>query len=51
LLKVPRNGAGNEPRADGVHVPIAIAALLLDEKTVRHDQVKVVLGARHRDIE
>jgi hypothetical protein len=32
-------------------VPIAVVALLVDEETVRHDQMEVVLGARHRDIE
>ena len=51
MLKVLRNGARNEPRAHGIHVPVAIAALLVNQETVRHDQMKMVLGARHGDVE
>jgi hypothetical protein len=32
-------------------VPVAIAALLVNQETVRHDQMKMVLGARHGDVE
>jgi hypothetical protein len=51
LLEMPGKRIRDEPRAHGVHMPVAIAALLMDKKAVRYDQMKVVFGARHRDVE
>jgi hypothetical protein len=32
-------------------VPVAIALLLMREEALRQDQMQVILGTRHRDIE
>ena len=32
------------------HVSIAIASLRMGVETLRHDQVQMVLGPRHRDV-
>ena len=50
LLKMLDNRVGDEPGSDRIHVPVAIAALLVREKTLRHDQVQMILGARHRNV-
>jgi hypothetical protein len=34
----------------GIHVPVAIAALLMGVEALRHNHVQMILGARHRDI-
>jgi hypothetical protein len=51
LFEMFGNRLGNKPRADGVHVPVAVTPLLMDEKPVRHDQVQMVLRARHGHVE
>ena len=32
-------------------MPVALGILAMGEETLRHNEVKIVLGARHRDIE
>ena len=51
LLEVLGDRLGNESGPDGIHVPVAIAALLMGIEALRHDHVQVILRARHRDIE
>ncbi len=41
----------NKARARGVHVAVAVRALRMRIEAVRYDQVQMILGARHRDIE
>ena len=41
----------NEARARGIEVAVAIASLPVNEEALRHDQVQMILGARHGDIE
>jgi hypothetical protein len=36
---------------DGIHMPVAIAALPMGIEALRHDHVQMILRARHRDIE
>ena len=42
---------GNESSPYGIHVPVAVVALLMGIEALRHDQVQMVLRARHRNIE
>ena len=49
--KEAEQSIGNETRSSGVDMPIALRVLAVGEETLRHDEVKIVLGARHRDIE
>ena len=49
-----RKGAGcggNKARARRVHVPVAVAALGVDIEALRHDQMQMILGAGHGDVE
>src|SRR5450759_3269338 len=41
----------HEPRARRVHMAIAISRLLMSKEALRHDEMEIVLGARHRHIE
>src|SRR5271169_3852690 len=50
LLEMLSDGVRNKPRAYRVHMPVAVATLLIRKETLRHDHVQMVLGARHRDI-
>jgi hypothetical protein len=45
-----RDRVRNESGPDRIHVPVAIAPLLMRIEALRHDQVQVILGARHRHI-
>ena len=51
LSKSASSGLRNEARPRRVDVAIALRALAVDEETLRHNEVQIVLGARHRDIE
>ena len=42
---------GNEARSRRIDMPIALRVLPMREEALRHDEVKIVLGARHGDIE
>ena len=42
---------GNEARPRRVEMTIALRVLAVDEETLRHDQMEVVLRARHGDVE
>ena len=42
---------GNEARPRGIDVAVALRVLAVDEEALRHDQMQVVLCARHRDVE
>ena len=42
---------GNEARPGGVEVTIALGILALDEETLGHDKMEIVLCPGHRDIE
>ena len=41
----------NEPRARRIDVPIALGVLAVGEEALGHDEMQVVLGARHGDVE
>src|ERR1700692_4248133 len=47
---MPQACGRNEARARSVDVAIAVAPLLMGEEALRHDQMELVLGARHRDV-
>jgi len=49
-LEMPYDAFRDEPGPDRIHVPVAIAALLMGKEPLRRDQVQMVLGARHRDV-
>jgi len=51
LFEQAEQPIGNEARPRGVDVPVALRALAMGEETLRHHEVKLVLGACHRDIE
>jgi hypothetical protein len=51
LFKVPGDHLGHESGPNGIHVPVTIAALLMGIKALRHDDVEMILRARHRDIQ
>jgi hypothetical protein len=42
---------GNEACPRGIDVPIPLRALAMGEEALRDNEVEIVLGARHRDIE
>ena len=46
-----RKRVRNEPAAQRLDVPIAVGALLSDEKSRRNDQVERLFRARHRDVQ
>src|SRR5262245_20303184 len=50
-LEAVEHGGGDEARARGVDVAIAVRALLMGEEALRRDQVQVILGAGHGDVE
>ena len=50
-LEPVEDGGRNEARARGVHVAVTARALLMREEALRHDQVQVIAGARHRHVE
>src|ERR1700730_9188315 len=50
-LKKAEQSIGNETRSRSVDMPVALRVLAMGEETLRHNEVKIVLGARHRDIE
>ena len=49
-LEQAQDIGGNKARARRVHVPVAIAALRLDVKSVRQKQMQMILGAGHGDV-
>src|SRR5262249_8494969 len=50
-FKEPQKMIWNETRARGVDMTIATRMLTMHEEALRDDQVKIVLGSRHGDIE
>src|SRR3984893_17292936 len=42
---------GNETRSRSVDMPVALRILAMGEETLRGNEVKIVLGTRHRNIE
>src|SRR5262249_40936852 len=50
-FKEPQKMIWNEARARGVDMTIATGMLTMREEALRDDQVKIVLGSRHGDIE
>jgi hypothetical protein len=50
LLEMLGDRVGNESGPDRLHVPVATAALLMSIEALRHDQVQVILSARHRHV-
>jgi hypothetical protein len=46
MFEVLGGRVGNESGSHGIHMPIAIAALLMSIEALRHDHC-----ARHRDVE
>jgi hypothetical protein len=51
LLEVLSDSIRNEPRAQGIHVPVTVGALLLGIETMWDNQVKMVFRPGHCDIE
>ena len=41
----------NEPRAESIHVPVTVVALLMGIETLWDNQMKMVLRPGHRDVE
>ena len=41
----------NEARARGIDVAVALRILAVGEEALRHHEMQIVLGARHRDVE
>src|SRR5260370_25278506 len=41
----------NEARTRRIHVTVALGPLSMNKKALRDDQVQIVLGARHGDVE
>src|ERR1700731_1945522 len=50
-LKKAEQSIGNETRSRSVDMPVALRILAMGEETLRNNEMKIVLGARHRDIE
>src|SRR5262249_16622317 len=50
-LKQAEQRIGNETRPRSVDMPVALRILAMGEETLRHNEVKIVLGARHSNIE
>src|SRR6202047_5191488 len=50
-LEKVEESIGNETRSGGIDMPVALRILATGEETLRNNEVKIVLGARHRDIE
>src|SRR5260221_4147976 len=51
LLEEVEQSLGNEARPRRINVPIAMRAVAMAEEALRADEVKIVLGARHGDME
>ena len=51
LLEQPRDRRRDEARAQRVHVAVAAVRLIVRVEALRHDDVELVLRARHRDVE
>jgi hypothetical protein len=47
LKQISRHEAG----ARGINVFVALCVLAMDKETLRDDEMKIVFGARHRNIE
>ena len=41
----------NEARARGIHVAVAIVALAMDKKPLRHDDMEVIARPRQRHVQ
>jgi hypothetical protein len=50
-LKKAEQSIGNETRSRSIDMPVALRILAMSEETLRNNEVKIVLGARHRAIE
>src|SRR5450631_2988193 len=48
--EVPQARRRNEARARGVDVAVAVVPLLMGEEALRHYQMQLILGARHRHV-
>ena len=51
LFEQAEKALRNEARARRIDVAVALRVLAMREEALRHDQMQIVLGARHRDIE
>jgi hypothetical protein len=49
-LELTKQRIWDEARTGGIDVPVARRGLAVSEEALRHDEVQIVLGARHRDI-
>ena len=49
-LEQGQQSIGNEAGPRGIDVTVALRMLAMGEEALRHDQMQIVLGARHRDI-
>src|SRR3954468_7609116 len=50
LLEKPRGRRRNKSRAQRVQIAVAAVGLIVGVEALRHDDVELILGARHRDV-
>jgi hypothetical protein len=48
---IGQQAVGNEARPGGVDVPVALGVLSMRKKALWDDEVKIILGPRHRNIQ
>jgi hypothetical protein len=51
LIEEAEQSVWYEPRARSIDEAVALRTLTVGEEALRHEQVQIVLGACHRDIE